>query len=303
MNSFIVKLLQKWKWHLTIIVGAAVLLSAIFSGPAFIRSKFKSFAVIYPSNLIPYSSETPTEQMLQLLKSIDIRDEMIKNFNLLKHYNIDTSITRYSMLYEMFDENMMIKKTEYESVLIEVMDYDPDTASAMVTKMIDLFNRKAQSLQREKSHEVLRIKRDQMIAKKIEMDSMDRVFDELRTKYGLLDYDIQVEGVTMGIIEAKGSQIGVMDNLKRNLEEKGGELKAVKEHLWRTRGTYNDIKIEYENALKDVQKELTYSNVVTSSFPADKKSYPIRWLIVLLTATSTFLLSFIVIAILENDKL
>jgi hypothetical protein len=39
--------------------------------------------------------------------------------------------------------------------------------------------------------------------------------------------------------------------------------------------------MDVENLQKDMTKNWTYENVVTGAIPADKKTYPIRWLIVL----------------------
>ena len=68
--------------------------------------------MIYPSNLIAYSTESSTEQMLQLTQSYDIRDKIINTFHLFEHYNIDTlkNKTFKSEVYKKYDENIIIKK-------------------------------------------------------------------------------------------------------------------------------------------------------------------------------------------------
>ena len=94
-NSFfnsieLLKLVKRWRKHLIIVGLISLIGSIIFSSPYFIKPKFKSFALVYPSNLIAYSTESATEQMLQLAQSYDIRDKIIKTFNLFQHYEIDT---------------------------------------------------------------------------------------------------------------------------------------------------------------------------------------------------------------------
>ena len=74
----LLQLLLKWKFHLGVIVLIAAVLAAIFSGSAFITPKFKSFAVVYPANIAPYSDENETEQMLQVFQSNDIADSISK---------------------------------------------------------------------------------------------------------------------------------------------------------------------------------------------------------------------------------
>src|SRR4051812_9523199 len=87
----LIDIVKKW-WKPLLIVGVvSIIVSAIFSSPAFIKPLFKSTAIIYPSNMAPYATENPTEQMLQMFESEDIRDRLIKDFDLYTHYEIDTA--------------------------------------------------------------------------------------------------------------------------------------------------------------------------------------------------------------------
>ena len=110
----LLRLLNRWKKHLLIAGAISLIGSIIFSSPIFIKPKFKSFALVYPSNLIAYSTESSTEQMLQLTQSYDIRNRIINTFHLFEHYGIDTvkNLTHQSEVYKKYDENIIIKKTE-----------------------------------------------------------------------------------------------------------------------------------------------------------------------------------------------
>ncbi|MEI6817862.1 MAG: hypothetical protein WCL14_14745 [Bacteroidota bacterium] len=302
-------LLNKWKAHLFTIGIITIIASIIFSGPTFIQPKYKSYAIIYPSNIIPYAGESPTEQMLQVLQSDDIRRDMFKKFNLAKHYDIDTSKDKYYMshLIDSYNENVTFDRNEFQSVQVDVLDVDPFMAAAMVDTIIDLMNKKAKSLQREKSEEIVKILKIQLDRKKSEMDSMENVVKNLRTSYGIISYDNQAREITREYYQILGSRgnpqaLTEAHQLMQNLQEHGGEFVSINEHLWRVRGMYNDIKSQYENAIKDVEKILTYSNIITSPYPADKKTYPIRWLIVVISTLSTVLLSFIVLGIIDRKK-
>lgn len=302
-------LLKKKKQIITNVVIAAVL-SALFS--FFITPKYKSEAIVYPANLSPYSSETPTEQLLQLFNSKDVMDSVIKYFNLAEHYGINTTQAQsYSALVNEFKDNVSFSKTEYESVIIEVMDVHPQMASDMVNMIINMVNSKVRSLQHEKAWEVVAIKQRQFNDKKLEIDSMEAILKELRVKYGLLNYNVQVEEVVKRYLKER-TEPGYNPNtsssqeliaLLGGLKEKGGEFVALTENLIKERAFYNEIKEEYELALKDAEKELTYTNVVTHPKPADNKSYPIRWLIVLIFSISTFMITVISILLMEQYKL
>jgi len=304
---FIFTVIKKYRIHLVLVAVASIILSVIFSSETFIKPKFKSTAVVYPSNLVPYSTESPTEQMLQLFESEDIRDGLIKDFNLFEHYDIDTT-QKYPLtaLYGQMSENIKIDKTKYESVEIEVLDTDPFIAKRMVDSLLANMHKKAQALQRQKSIEVVVILKNQLDLKRQEMDSMEAELKNIRENYGILDFEEQVRAFSrVYYTELAGGRVGQnstrpMDKAMKNMMAKGGDYLSLKEHLWRIRGTYNDLKVQYENSVKDLTKELTYSNLITRPVAAEKKSSPVRSLIVLLFTSSMLLLALIVIFLLEK---
>ena len=301
-NSNFLNLIFKWKIPLGIIMLLAIGLSVLFSSSIFIKPKYKSTAIIYPSNLIPYSDETPTEQMLQILHSDDIRDSLINKFDLASHYEIDKNQNfYYTNLIKEYEKNVSISKTEYESVQIDIMDSDPVFACKMVKSMLNFYNFKTRTLQRGKAKEVLVISQVQLNDKERQIDSIKKKMDDIRVKYEILDYKAQTKELYKNYYKG-GSNFQTVNIAMNNLKEKGGEFQILNEKLLGEIDAYGKLSIEYETALRDVNKELTYSNNITSPVPADKKSYPIRWLIVLGSTIATMILAFIVIYCIENFR-
>jgi uncharacterized protein involved in exopolysaccharide biosynthesis len=302
----LLKILLKWKWHLLSISIVSVILATIFSGPNFIKPQYKSYAILYPANLVPYGTESTTEQMLQLFESKDVRSKLIKKFNLMRHFEVDsTQPYPITELNERMDEKISFNKTEYQSVEVVVYDQDPDTAALIANAIVELLNEKAQALQRDKYFEVVKISKDVWDKKKIEVDSMELAIKNLRVNYGIINYDAQSKVITKEYLQAlsrNGAGVKQIEPILKNLQEKGGEFIALNENLWRARGAYNDLKTQYENVLKDYEKELTYSNIVTKAFPAEKKSYPVRWLIVAISFIASLFFSLIILLILESSQ-
>ena len=305
-NSDIYQVAVRRRIHLLVIGVSAIVLAFVFSGETFIKPKFKSTAVVYPVNIIPYSMESPTEQLLQLFHSADVRTMMIKRFNLASHYGINTSSSAaQTRLNNTYDDNILVRKTEYESIKIDVEDENPDTASAMVNGLVESVDKKARLLQREKTKEVVKIFSDQLTAKQKQIDSLENINNLLRVRYGLLDYKTQSKEATKSYLSLVSSgapkeRVRQVDSLLRNLEEKGGAEIAVSAQLKSLRDAYNDIKIEYDKAMSDMTKELTYSNVITKPFPADSKCYPIRSLIVLVSGISALMLGLLLFVIIDR---
>jgi capsular polysaccharide biosynthesis protein len=303
----ILKFLNKWKFHLGIIVLIAIVLAAIFSSPMFITPKFKSFAIVYPSNISPYSDESETEQMLQILQSSDIRDSIIRKFSLAKHYKIDSSYKyfRTTMIWE-YSQNVRVSKTTFEGINIEVMDKDPKIACDMVNSIIYYYNKKVRKLHEDKFKEVVELYDRSILKKQHYIDSLENRFVELSTTYGLLDYGNQSREIARGYLRTIDGSSGINTKevlrLKQNIELKGGEFMLLQSLIQQEAGKFSELKREYEKAYMNFDRRFSYTNVITEPFVADKKSFPVRWLIVVITSLATFFVAFLAILIFENYK-
>jgi hypothetical protein len=62
------------------------------------------------------------------------------------------------------------------------------------------------------------------------------------------------------------------------------------------------IKAKYEEAKVDAEQILTQKFIVNRAVKAEKKAYPIRWLIVVVSTVSAMLFAFLLLLIVENVK-
>ena len=132
------------------------------------------------------------------------------------------------------------------------------------------------------------------------MDSMEAVIQSYADKYGILDFKTQTKELSKAYFKNPGKK--EVADMYHNFIKYGQYLNDLNEHLWRVRGTYNDLKLNYENAMRDVKKKLTYANMVTKPYPADKKTFPIRWLIVLSSVISSVILGYIILLLMDARK-
>jgi len=308
-NSSLISVILKWWIHIVVIAVVALLLGILFSSPIFITPKNINLMQSYPHNISPYSDESETEQMLQLLQSKDIKDSVILKFDLASHYKVDSSFKYfYSTIYYEYSQSVSISKTPYESVEITVLDRDPLLANNMVLAILDFYNKKVRKTHNDKYLEVIRMYEASLVKKQAHIDSLKGRLQTLSTEYGLIEYDAQAEEITRGYLRTvTGASSNTINNreverLKKNIEEHGGELIEVVEALRNEAINLSLLKVDYTNAVRFHTDELTYANIVTPPYPADKKSYPVRWLIVMFTMIATIFLTIIVILIIERYR-
>lgn len=308
-SAHLINIIAKWRYQLIAIVVIAAILAGIFSGAKFITPLYESHAIAYPANVEPYSDESETEQMLQILKSQDIIDSMVKKFDLPRHYEINPQYEHFkSALYDIYHEHVTISKTPYESVRIEVSDRSPDTASMMVSAMLDFYDNKIAHLHKTKSNEVIDMYAMQLMKKRMGLDSLKQILYKLGTEQGLIEYEYQSQEIMRGYLGTfdNKNQTRVnskeVERLLKNMEKSSGQLIEVVQMIQDEARSYVEVKLDYEMALRFFDADLTYSNIVSYPYPADKKSYPIRWLIVAIFSIASFVMALLVIFFLENNK-
>ncbi|HRY98135.1 MAG TPA: hypothetical protein P5550_03670, partial [Bacteroidales bacterium] len=282
-NMHLLQVLVRWRRHLAVIGVIAAVLAMLVSSPLVIKPRYKSFATLYPSNIWPYSDESESEQMLQLLNSTEVRDSVVRKFDLGAHYGLDPADKYYqSALYYMYSRYVNIRKTEFEAVQIEVMDTDPLIASEMVSYLISSYNRMVNALHHEKFREVMDNYDLVLVTKKAHIDSLRKRLFELNSQYGLLDYQSQSREITegyLGTLDGPGGRVNMQAvlSMKKNMEEKGAELLMLQEMIRAEADGYAEFKLDYDQAMLDVNRKYTHASVISPPYPADKKAYPVRW--------------------------
>lgn len=292
----------KRHWRLFLLVGAvAVALSTLFSGPRFLKPRYRTRTVVFPVNLNSYSIETRTDQLLQLLESNSIRDSIIRQFGLVGHYGLDTAQAGMkAALYAMWDERVHIEKTRYESVDLQVTDEDPARARDMAVALLHQTDLLARRLQRHNTAELLRISTHSLEDLRSRLDSVEARLLALRTGYGLLDYDVQAKELTKGWVRSLDAHASVgqrkeIGDMLQALERKGGEFSVLTAVGTALQKQYGKQLAVVQQQTIDLTKELTYTDVVVKPELPDKKVYPVRWLVVLASTAAALLLCYILV--------
>lgn len=298
-NLSLIQLIFKWKWHIIIITVAAAICGAFFSSSLFITPLYKSEAIAYPANISPYSEESETEQMLQIISSQSIVDSIIEKYDLWTDYKIerDGQFAKTYMMLE-YRNKIQISKTPYEAVSIVVNDKDPFTACNIAKDILYFYNQKVADLHREKLAEVVVMYERQLREKQRNIDSLTSRLSELGTLYGITDVPNQSREVTRGYLSGSAKAT----ELKKNLEEYGAEFLDLHTKIAAEGNTFVAIKCDYEREMRFYNGSMTYSNIITEPYPADKKSFPVRWVIVALSALGALLVTFLTLFIIENRK-
>lgn len=298
-NLSLIQLIFKWKWHILIITVVAAICGAIFSSAAFITPLYKSEAIAYPANISPYSDESETEQMLQIINSQSIADSIIERYDLWTDYKIDRNY-QYAKTYMMLEyhDKIKISKTPYEAISIVVNDKDPVTACNIAKDILYFYDQKVDKLHRDKAAEVVTMYAKQLEMKQQDIDLWKQQFSELGANFGIANFERQSQEITKGYIAGSPRA----NEMMKNLEQYGSEAIDLENKIIAEATAYVEVKMDYEQNLRLFYTNFTYSNIITEPFPADKKSYPVRWVVVALCGLGAFLLTILTLFVIENRK-
>ncbi len=308
-NRRILNLIWKRKFHFIIIGLIAVVLSAIFSGPTFITPKYKSTARIYPTNLWTLSNESETEQMLEVLNSNDIKFRMFDAFDLDQVYEVSKEDPNYiTYMLDIYNTNVSMSKTEYETAEIKVMDENPNRASNMCDSIIHFYNQKVRELHKAKDKEMVDISYKALNKKHEDLSAIEIKLDSIRKATGILSFNEQVPELTRGYMSALANGRGNASDTKKieklydNFSLSGSKATVLENQYNRTIHVIDSLTDVYEKYIVEYEKDITYSHIVEYPFPADKKSYPVRWLIVVLSTISAVFIGLLAFLVLDHNK-
>lgn len=318
----VIYFIYQWWKQLAIVCISAIVISSIVA--LTISDRYKSTVVLFPAttnsisnalltlgntakeDLLKFGEEEDAEQMIQILNSNDIRERICEKYNLFKHYGIDPNSTlKQTMLYDNFADNFSFRLTEYMSVKIDVLDNDPKLAAAMANDIANLLDSVKIKIQHERALEALKIVERAYQNKKEDLKTLNDSM-KIINSYGIYDYESQSERTVQeyNISLAKGDQqaVKLLEEKLKTLAKYGGSYVSLRDNISMQGGVLNTLKTKYEDAQVNANQILPQKFVVSKAYPAEKKTYPVRWLIVVLSTLSTLLIAIITIIVFGKIK-
>ncbi len=314
--------IYKWRKQLILIGITSLAISSLIS--LTIQEKYKSTVILFPvatssisqtlltennfkhGDLLQFGAAEEAEQMLQILNSDEVRSRICEKYNLMVHYGIKKDNKfKNTKLYEEFLNNITFKRTEYLSVKIEVMDHNADTAALIANDIAALHDSTKNHMQQQRAEQALKIVETEYLNKLAEVKGMSDSIKVLNG-YGLYDYESQSEVTTeqYAIAISKGDQRAIksLETKLKIIADYGSTYVSIRDNIELQRKQLNILKTKYEQAKVDVNQVLSQKFIVSNAYPAEKKSYPICWIIVTISVIGSLLIALITILIIENIK-
>jgi tyrosine-protein kinase Etk/Wzc len=276
---------------------------------------FRSTAIVFPAATstvsfseqrnakaaaMDFGEEEHAEQLVQILSSSRIRDKIVQEFDLMKHYDIDMNdANKYYKLVKTYNENFLFVRTRYGSIQIDVLDRDAKLAADMANKIVDLIDSVKNNMVAERTwpaYEINKRKKEQL---EKEREELVHRLDTLSAK-GVMSLDGRTE-LFQALVNAGGSDKTEIKQIIDVNIKYGSTFDALDFSLKEKITQLELFKVSYEQAESDAYAIFNHKFVVEHAVVADKKDKPKRLIIVLLATIGAFV--FTLFMLLISDRL
>ena len=310
------------KVPLSVISIGAIIISIIVSFT--ITPLFKSTVILFPTtnasvskNLLAdnyggkntiyeIGEEEQAEQLLQILNSEEIKNRIVKKYNLKEHYGIDsTSSYPQTRLNNAFRSNVRFKRTEYMSVQVDVMDKDPQMAANIANDISAFTDTVYNEVLKQRAKDALRIVEkeynDNYIVNMKTKDSIDKI-----RSLGINNYNAQAdrlyEAYGKALVSGNSQALKTLNEKFEIISKYGGTYDILSSQLNYQTGVLSRLKQRLLEAKVEAEQTLTHKFIVDSAIKAEKKAYPKKSLIVIVSTFSAFLFGLLLLIMSDNLK-
>jgi len=238
-------------------------------------------------NVHGFGEEEQAEQLLQILNSEPIRSRIIQKYNLMEHYEINPD-EKYPLtrLYETYKSNINFRLTEYMSVEISVMDRDPEYAANIANDISNLVDTVFNSMKKERAREAFHL---------VEREYLEAAHNltVLRDSMSQLSEQVSENLKTSG---------DPTNNLIKAISENGALYITMMNVVRYETALVTDLSLKFKEARLEAEQNLPHKFVVEQAYPSEKKAYPKKSLIVIVSTFASLLFALIVLIVIDNVR-
>lgn len=291
LGSIVVSLLMTPLYLSTAIVFPAATSSVSFSE----QRNAKSAAM-------DFGEEEQTEQLVQILQSSRIRDKIVYQFDLMKHYGIATTdINKNYKLTNEYNGHFSFERTRYGSIKIDVLDENPKLAAAMANKIVDFIDTVKNDMILERTIPAFEVNRRKKAQMERERDSVLNCLDSL-ANLGVIALDVR-SNLFQAYVDSKNPADRAELKRKIDINMKYGAKYDGLEYIRNEKTVkLEDFRISYEQAESDANTKFNHKFIVERAVVADRKEKPKRMIIVFMATISGVVLSIFSLLFIEKFK-
>ncbi len=298
----VIKTILKWKTPIIVLTLLSGVIAAIFS--VFVMDEYYlSWSTFYPTNqslsdrsaifstenvqLEYFGNKADVNRILTIANSTPVIDFVIDSFHIAQHYDIDTANPYWrTKVRKKFEKNYSAIKTDKDAVEISLYDIDPKLAASLINTVVskvDDLNKLHVNDVKRKSYAAIT---DQIAQYQTVVNEYIDTIADLGERYKIkssvgADGTLIIEGNDYKAVQLYKALVSKQNNATRELNN------------------LLNIKGQMAVSLRNTESSLF---ILEQAFPADRRTKPVRSLVVLVTVLITAFVSVIGVLLIEEAK-
>ncbi|GAA4380395.1 Wzz/FepE/Etk N-terminal domain-containing protein [Hymenobacter koreensis] len=266
------------------------------------------------------------DRVLTIGSSLPVAEYIITKYKLHDHYKTGQPGVEEAdqAVLDEFNDNLDIVHNERDAIELTFQDRDKQLAARIANDLVAVIDSFNQQLTLDNRRSVLDLYRTRYTFLSREYATTRQALIAGRRRYGIYGMDRESRYLAKEVVETQAELLraegegngskaaGLRRALKGLTEADGGNLLNLEnfvqgaDSMSTLYARFNDLqgrligaRSAYETADLALKGRISSLYVVQKALPATKKSQPVRWLIVVSSVVITFVLSVIVITLLE----
>jgi capsular polysaccharide biosynthesis protein len=186
----------------------------------------------------------------------------------------------------MYKNNIKFSLTEYQAVEISVMDSDPQMSAAIANDISNLVDTVFYNIKEKLSKSAFKLVEDQY----------------METEYRLVAMQDSLYKISSGIKRNMSEKGDIADKIIGALAEYGVSYMYMMEQMKYEVGIVNNTRIRVLEAKMEAEQDLPYKFVVEQAIVPEKKAFPNKSLIVVVSTLASLLFALIILIVIDNVK-
>lgn len=237
-----------------------------------IPKKYASTAIIYPANDInrndimqapQFGFEVETERLMQMLNSAVIRDRVIKRFDLITYYEVDTNKAQWKYhLIKNYVQDIGFSRTEFLSIQIFVKTKKPELSAEICDFIVEEVNQyKTEIFEKNRKQEY-----------EYALLSLKRMQDKLQSVINQI-YQEKDSTVSNQIIENFLNMASKENYVKNDFIQNETMAKLIDEYKY-FKDKYYELRSQVDYTKKLMDRPFLKNYVIEHAKPSYKKVSP-----------------------------
>jgi uncharacterized protein involved in exopolysaccharide biosynthesis len=309
-KKLLMLIINKWRFILISIVVFGVL---TFVVTFFIPNKYRSTAIVYPTktnslidaSLNPeFGFEVHADRLVQVFQSQTIQDSLVKKFNLVEYYELDTASSDWvEKLNKHMEKDVTFSRTRYLSVVITVTTKSAQLSKQMADYILEIINGVNENILKENTKDAAILYEAKYLKQKRKEDSLINIIYAAQNGLTTNEKDLLLERRQATIDENNNKgEYTVVDNVIKRIKGSDKELEIAINNYYYQRGRTLYFKDQYLKSLDLLSTPVSKIYVISKPVENNKRVYPSLTLNMIIGLSIGFLVSVLIVLIKSKSK-